>query len=222
MVTYTFHGDQGYPQFLTIQCGMHTASRPLSLRLWVLYSNNYKPCTSQGHLYNIRKIVISFCFFSHAFFHRRLGSGLLYVILLSLFRCFTFSVSRCLTFVLQNLVFLWLLSLVLWLFVFSCLIHSSFISTKLLCHYLYNVPACMVKCQQAALPCPDSSETPSSAANSSGLQLEIVSSCIDIVQQFRAGNIGKPTASLLLQQAIPHKTMDEEVFISTYGLWVLS
>ncbi|KAF8808056.1 hypothetical protein BYT27DRAFT_7256580 [Phlegmacium glaucopus] len=65
-----------------------------------------------------------------------------------------------------------------------------------------------------------SSETVSSASNRSGLQSGVVDNCIDIVQQFRAGRVNKPKASLLLQQAIPHKTVDEETFISTYSSYL--
>ncbi|KAF8801435.1 hypothetical protein BYT27DRAFT_7226801 [Phlegmacium glaucopus] len=65
-----------------------------------------------------------------------------------------------------------------------------------------------------------SSVTPSSTAESSGLQTEAVNACINIVQQFRAGKVSKPKVSLLLQQAIPHKSVEEESFVSAYGSYL--
>ena len=48
-------------------------------------------------------------------------------------------------------------------------------------------------------------------------QKQIVDKCTSIVQEFRSGEISKPKASLLLQQAIPHDDSNEESFLSVYG-----
>jgi hypothetical protein len=48
------------------------------------------------------------------------------------------------------------------------------------------------------------------------LQREVVDKCLNIIQQFRAGKITKPKASLLLQQTIPHESLKEDSFVSAY------
>jgi len=53
-----------------------------------------------------------------------------------------------------------------------------------------------------------------------GLQAEVISNCIEIVQQFRTGKITKPKAALLLQQAIPKNETDEDAYVSAYGSYL--
>ena len=44
--------------------------------------------------------------------------------------------------------------------------------------------------------------------------------CLDIIQQFRGDKITKSKATILLQQAIPHESLKEASFISTYGSYL--
>jgi hypothetical protein len=53
-----------------------------------------------------------------------------------------------------------------------------------------------------------------------GLQNEVVSKCVEVVQQFRAGKISKPKASILLFQAIPQGQLEESAFITAYGAYM--
>ena len=53
-----------------------------------------------------------------------------------------------------------------------------------------------------------------------GLQNEVVSKCVEVVQQFRAGEILKPKASVLLFQAIPQERLEEGAFITAYGAYM--
>ena len=57
------------------------------------------------------------------------------------------------------------------------------------------------------------SQTTSEAVN---LQREVVDKCLDIVQQFRGDKVTKSRATILLQQAIPHETLEEASFVSAY------
>jgi len=52
------------------------------------------------------------------------------------------------------------------------------------------------------------------------LQAEVISKCIEIVQQFRAGKLTKPEASILLQQSIPGENIDETTFVAAYGSYL--
>jgi len=47
-------------------------------------------------------------------------------------------------------------------------------------------------------------------------QRQVIDSCTSIIQDFRAGRISKPKASILLQQCIPHDDADENFFLSIY------
>jgi hypothetical protein len=48
----------------------------------------------------------------------------------------------------------------------------------------------------------------------------VVSKCVEVVQQFRAGKISKPKASILLFQAIPQGQLEESAFVTTYGAYM--
>ena len=52
-----------------------------------------------------------------------------------------------------------------------------------------------------------------------GLQNEVVSKCIEIVQQFRTGEVSKPKASMLLFKAIPQQ-LEENTFVTAYGAYM--
>lgn len=52
------------------------------------------------------------------------------------------------------------------------------------------------------------------------LQKGTVDKCLEIVQQFRADKISKLKATLLLQQTIPHESVEEESFVSAYGSYL--
>lgn len=53
-----------------------------------------------------------------------------------------------------------------------------------------------------------------------GLQNEVVSKCVEVVQQFRAGKFSKPKASILLFQAIPQGQLEESAFVTAYGAYM--
>jgi hypothetical protein len=63
-------------------------------------------------------------------------------------------------------------------------------------------------------------ETESSQEETYGLQNEVISKCIEIIQQFRAGEVSKPKASMLLFQGIPQGQLEESAFITTYGVYM--
>jgi len=66
-----------------------------------------------------------------------------------------------------------------------------------------------------------SSFTRPSVPSTSAVQLpenqqDIINKCTSIVQDFQAGQISKPKASILLQQSIPRDESSEDQFLSTY------
>ena len=63
-------------------------------------------------------------------------------------------------------------------------------------------------------------ETRSGQEETYGLQNEVISNCIKIGQQFRAGEISKLKASMLLFQAIPQGQLKESAFITAYGAYM--
>ena len=67
---------------------------------------------------------------------------------------------------------------------------------------------------------PSQFEGSAGSSEASSLQKEVMDKCLDIIQQFRAGKVAKPRATLLLQQTIPHETLEEESFVSAYGSYL--
>ena len=64
------------------------------------------------------------------------------------------------------------------------------------------------------------SQNSAGASEAPNLRKEVTDKCLDIVQQFRADKVTKSRATLLLQQTIPHETLEEDSFVSAYGTYL--
>ena len=60
-----------------------------------------------------------------------------------------------------------------------------------------------------SVPSYDASEMPEH-------QKQVIDNCTEVVQNFRAGQVSKSKASILLQRCIPHDDANENVFLSVY------